>query len=456
MCAIALGCGVGGCRVTDNTPEVIAAIRQSVAAARPANVSAAVWQDVGHFYERRAYEPTWVSDPARAAEALGLLRRAPEHGLVLADYNENTLTRAFSSLESDGEPKSAQAIARLDLALTEALLSLGRDVALGRTRPDAIDARWKAMRTPPDLPGSLSQALTGSLAAWLDSIRPPHPEYAALQKLLAGSTAPDTWLIALNMDRWRWMPDDLGDRHLLVNIPAFHMTAREHGRAVLDMKVVVGTTDHATPIFSGNMKTIVFSPYWNVPDSIAEGETAPAAARDPGYLARNNIDILRIAKGDTSIVSPSDVDWDNPDELKALSFRQRPGAGNALGHVKFLFPNKYDVYLHDTPADALFARPGRALSHGCVRLEQPEELANYVLRDSPEWNDKRIREAMHAGTEKQVALKEEIPVHIVYFTVWPNDTGGVDSWADLYGYDAKQADHLANSASRGHAQVPRN
>jgi murein L,D-transpeptidase YcbB/YkuD len=107
--------------------------------------------------------------------------------------------------------------------------------------------------------------------------------------------------------------------------------------------------------------------------------------------------------------------------------------------VKFLFPNEYDVYLHDTPADALFARPGRAFSHGCVRLEQPEELAKYVLRDRGEWDEERIEMAMLAGTEKHVALKNEIPVHIVYFTVWPNDTGGVDSWPDIYGYDAKQA-----------------
>jgi murein L,D-transpeptidase YcbB/YkuD len=450
---VAVGCGVGGCRASDNTPDVIAAIQQSVAAARPADVSSAVWEDVGNFYEGRAYEPTWVDDPARAAEALGLLRRASEHGLTPGDYAEESLTGRFSARDDAEEPESVQAIARLDLALTGALLHLGRDVALGRTQPESIDARWKAMRTPPDLPASLSQALTGSLATWLDSIRPRHPEYAALQQLLAGSTAHDARLIALNMDRWRWLPDELGDSHILVNVPAFHMAARENGRAVLDMKVVVGTTDHATPIFSGNMKTIVFSPYWNVPDSIAEDETAPAAARDPQYLSRNNIEILRISGGKTEIVDPSDVDWDDPDDRKALSFRQRPGADNALGHVKFLFPNKHDVYLHDTPADALFARAGRALSHGCVRLEQPAELASYVLRDRPEWNDERIREAMHAGTEKHVALEDEIPVHIVYFTVWPNDAGGVDTWADLYGFDAKQAENLARNAGGGQTQA---
>lgn len=441
---LAVGLGAAGCGIIDRTPQTTLAIEQFVAATPLADVSEAVWQDVRHFYRGRMHEPAWVGDGAetKTVEALGLLRRASEHGFTPADYNEDVLTRTFN--DSEGAKKRSreeaiQANARFDVELTTALLTLGRDVAVGRTQPDAIDPRWKALRTPPDLPATLSQAHAGGLATWLDSVRPTHPEYAALQKVLAGSAAADSRSIALNMERWRWMPDDLGARHLLVNIPAFHMAAREDGRAVLDMKVVVGTTEHKTPIFSGDMSTIVFSPYWNVPDSIAEDETAPAAARDPNYLARNNIDILRVSKSEAVVVDPSKVDWENPDEMKTLSFRQRPGADNALGHVKFLFPNEYDVYLHDTPADALFARPGRAFSHGCVRLEQPEELAKYVLRDRGEWDEERIQLAMLAGTEKHVALKDEIPVHIVYFTVWPNDTGGVDSWPDIYGYDAEQA-----------------
>jgi murein L,D-transpeptidase YcbB/YkuD len=202
------------------------------------------------------------------------------------------------------------------------------------------------------------------------------------------------------------------------------------------MKVVVGTPEHKTPIFSDTMTTTVFSPYWNVPDSIVEGETAPEAARDPGFLQRNNIEILRLSKSGATLVDPSTVRWDDPEELKALAFRQKPGAKNALGHVKFLFPNPYDVYLHDTPADALFARPGRAFSHGCVRVEQPEALAKWVLTDAPEWTDEKIREAMHAGEEEHVKLKREIPVHIVYFTAWADDAGSVRLVPDVYGYDA--------------------
>ena len=426
------------------------------------------------FYTQRAHAPRWVREGQAAdgtatdiASALRVIRQAPDHGLNAGDYDEAALARIVDAAQASKDPvKDAlgddlDARARFDVRVTTALLALGRDVAVGRVSPAAIDPRWKARRTPPDLAGSLSQAAPDAASGasndsgldhWLDTVRPVHPEYAALQKVLAAAhhqgksqgeaaALDDAQMrqIALNLERWRWMPDALGAHHILVNIPAFHMAVREDGRAVLDMKVVVGKAGHETPIFSGDMSTIVFSPYWNVPDSIAEGETAPAAARDPNYLARNNIEILRVAKSGTTVVDPGKVDWDDPDAIKALAFRQKPGASNALGHVKFLFPNKYEVYLHDTPADALFERPGRALSHGCVRLEQPEALAKYVLRNRPEWDEPRIEAAMSAGEEKQVALKDKIPVHIVYFTVWPTDAGGVDSWPDVYGYDAKQS-----------------
>jgi len=333
--------------------------------------------------------------------------------------------------------------------MTTALLTLGRDVALGRSNPAAVSKDWKARRSAPDLAGTLAAAVatSGTLRAWLDEVRPMHPEYAALQHTLAainekqktlGAPDPRSGQIALNMERWRWMPDDFGSRHILVNVPAFYMAAREGGKPVLEMKVIVGTPENATPIFSGQMETVVFSPYWNVPDSIAEGETAPAAARDPGFLQRQNIEILRRTGSGTEPVDPASVNWDDPDAVKALAFRQKPGAKNALGHVKFLFPNPFNVYLHDTPADGLFGRAGRALSHGCVRLERPEELARYTLRDKTEWTDGRIKEAMDAGEEKHVALKAKIPVHIVYFTAWPKGDGDVELFDDIYGLDATQ------------------
>ena len=238
--------------------------------------------------------------------------------------------------------------------------------------------------------------------------------------------------VALNLQRWRWMPDDLGARHFMVNIPNFHVYAREQGKTVMDIRVVVGKVGNNTPLFSDEMESVVFSPYWNIPDSIAQGETLPAIAKDPSYLARQNMEIVRTS-GEK--VDASEVDWNNPEALKGFSFRQRPGAGNALGHVKFLFPNQHNVYLHDTPADNLFGKPTRAFSHGCVRVEEPEQLAKYVLKDYPEWDEQSIGTAMHSGVEKHVKLKEKIPVHIVYFTSWVDENGGLHFKPDIYGYD---------------------
>jgi murein L,D-transpeptidase YcbB/YkuD len=239
--------------------------------------------------------------------------------------------------------------------------------------------------------------------------------------------------VALNLQRWRQMPDDLGDRHFIVNVPHFHLVALEQGAPVMDIRVVVGKPGNNTPLFSDEMETVVFSPYWNIPDSIAQGETLPAIARDPSFLARQNIEIMRTSGGER--VDPAEVDWDDPEALKGYAFRQRPGSGNALGHVKFLFPNAHNVYLHDTPADKLFGKPTRAFSHGCVRVEEPEVLAKYVLRDYPEWDEPAIFAAMNSGVEKHVKLKRKIPVHIVYFTAWVDPNGGLHFQPDIYGYD---------------------
>lgn len=444
----------------DDTPDVAAAIPEVLASTPPVPVRAEAWTDVRDFYRRRQNVPAWIAEDetTTADRAVHVVRSAHEHGLDPADYGEQDIVRLLqmhASEEGLGQDvlDRARRLAELDVRITTALLALGRDVGLGRTTPETIDRRWKGRRKPPDFVATLVAAMTMDVNTWLDAIRPQHPQYAALQKALVDlraqqghvqSGSPEPVIeghlaqLALNLERWRWMPDDLGPRYLIVNIPSFHLLASENGQSALEMRVVVGKPDLQTPVFSETMTTVVFSPYWNVPDSIVEGETAPAAARDSGFLARNNIEILRLSKAGASPVDPSTVDWDDPAELKKLAFRQRPGAQNALGHVKFLFPNPYDVYLHDTPADQLFARPGRAFSHGCVRVEQPEALAKWVLKDSPEWDDAKIVEAMQAGVEKHVKLKQGIPVHIVYFTVWADNTGAVRFNPDVYGYDAVQ------------------
>ena len=438
-----------GCGKADDPGTVSAYIDQLFAGKAPAHVSAEAWKDTHEFYSRRRHAPAWTmaEQAMQADDAVAVIGRAPEHGLHSADYDEQEIVRLRTlSMSEDGPEigshERARILAETDVRITTALLRLGRDVAIGRTKPERLDPRWKSQRKAPDLVGTLTAAADHGLLMWLDSIKPKHAQYAALQKAVTDpAMAESAEKIALNLERWRWMPDELGGRYIIVNIPSFHLEAHQGEQAVLPMKVVVGTNENKTPVFSDKMTTTVFSPYWNVPESIVEGETAPAAARDPNFLRRNNIEILRLTKSGATPVDPSTVKWDDPEELKALAFRQKPGASNALGHVKFLFPNPYNVYLHDTPADALFARPGRAFSHGCVRVEHPEALAKWLLMDDPEWTDNRIVEAMEAGEEQQVKLKQEIPVHIVYFTAWADDAGAVRLVPDVYGYDATQSSH---------------
>jgi murein L,D-transpeptidase YcbB/YkuD len=239
--------------------------------------------------------------------------------------------------------------------------------------------------------------------------------------------------IELNLERWRWLPEELGDRYILVNIPTFQLEAIERGKVTLAMRVVAGKADETpTPIFSDDMTEVVFSPYWNVPTSILRKETIPAVLRDPGYLERNDLEVVQSGH----VVPASNVDWSDPD--LRVQIRQRPGAKNSLGLVKFLFPNKFDVYLHDTPAGSLFARLERDFSHGCVRVERPVELAQWVLRDQPQWTAEKIDAAMHAGREQHVALKGRIPVYIVYATAWVDEGGRLSFRDDLYGHDTRQ------------------
>ena len=248
--------------------------------------------------------------------------------------------------------------------------------------------------------------------------------------------------LELNLERWRWLPRELGERHILVNIPEYRLEVWEGDRVPLSMRVVVGKEDTQTPIFNDEMTHIVFSPYWNVPPSIAEGETLPSVMKDPGFLNRTNMEVVD-ANG--TVIDPASIDLNNPTGYR---FRQRPGNANSLGLVKFMFPNQYNVYLHDTPADSLFARASRSFSHGCVRIEQPQALAEYLLRDQSEWTSARIQEAMHAQEEKHVKLREPVPVYLGYFTARVSADGVTQFRKDVYEIDGRLTARLADRLQR--------
>jgi len=252
--------------------------------------------------------------------------------------------------------------------------------------------------------------------------------------------------IDVNIERWRFSPRDLGRHYVRVNIPDYYLGLVRDGQVQLGMRVVVGDGETPTPVLSDEMKHIVFSPFWNIPESIANDELLPALMSDPEYLSRNSIELVRVAGNTAEPIDPGSVDWSGPLE-DGLRFRQKPGATNALGLVKFVFPNHLNIYLHDTPADRLFSRVSRALSHGCVRVERPVTLAHALLADEG-WSEERIEEAMHRNEEQWVRLKQPVPVHLMYFTAWVDESGRAQFRRDIYGHDARQGAVLDRLARR--------
>jgi len=226
--------------------------------------------------------------------------------------------------------------------------------------------------------------------------------------------------LLMNMDRMRWLANEPTGNLIIVNIPEFVLHLYEGKQKIFDIDVVVGKEGHSTMMFNGDLNQVVFSPYWNVPPSIVVKEILPAMDKNPKYLAKENMEITG-----------------NDDGLPVI--RQKPGPGNALGKVKFLFPNSFNIYLHDTPAKSLFNKDKRAYSHGCIRLREPEKLANYVLRNQPEWTPEKISEAMNSGDEQYVKVKDPIPVVITYYTAWVDENGRLNFREDIYGHDQKLA-----------------
>ncbi|UYQ93016.1 L,D-transpeptidase family protein [Chitinophaga horti] len=243
--------------------------------------------------------------------------------------------------------------------------------------------------------------------------------------------------ILVNMERIRWVPVDPGGNYILVNIPEFRMHIYENDKLAWSSNVVVGTPANSTVIFSREMKYVVFAPYWNVPPGILGSEVLPGIKRSTGYLARHN---MEVAGASGNVISPGSINWS---KYTARNFpyiiRQKPGGANSLGKVKFLFPNEYNIYLHDTPSKGLFNETKRSFSHGCIRVSEPKRLAMYLLRNDSAWTEKRIDAAMNATKEQYVTLKYKLPVFIGYFTAWVGSDGQLNFRDDVYGHDAKLA-----------------
>jgi len=241
--------------------------------------------------------------------------------------------------------------------------------------------------------------------------------------------------VIANLERWRWMPRDLGSFNVMVNVPEFRLRVNKDGQSVHESRVIVGKRKNPTPIFSDEIEHIVVNPYWNVPASIIREEMLPSAQRNPYFFSDHGYQVLAKVRGRTRIINPWSVDWFYVNPAR-IQIRQPPGPGNALGRIKFLFPNRHAVYLHDTPAKSLFKRTSRAFSHGCVRVQNPMEFADALLINEPKWNADRLR-AKFGSKQRWVNLDTHVPVHLTYFTARVEADGTLTRITDIYGYDAK-------------------
>jgi murein L,D-transpeptidase YcbB/YkuD len=401
-----------------------------------------LWTIEREFYEARGYMPAWVDGnrtTPQMKELVQQLHYSEQHGLDASRYQ----VAEFDQIREQSQTRmgtrfDVARVPELDAKMTYGYLRYAADLLGWSTSPRDVSRNWLAEPKEDDLVARLNTAVTGTVRETLEELAPTHPQYKGLQAALARERTNPTGemeRIKMNLERWRWAPRDLGDRYVLINVPSYMMQVMENGKPALAMRVIVGLPDKQTPLFSDEMTYVVFSPYWNIPEDILRNETLPRVARDPGFLTRNNIEVVGTSGSDEEGFDAAAIDWSDSSATKGLRFRQRPGPDNALGLVKFIFPNHFNVYLHDTPSDRLFFKDKRALSHGCIRIEDPLAMAKYVLRDQPEWTAARITNAMNARREQAVTLKEKLPVHIGYWTAWVEPDGHVTFTGDPYGID---------------------
>ena len=251
--------------------------------------------------------------------------------------------------------------------------------------------------------------------------------------------------IRINMARWRWQAHDLGQKYVLVNIANFSLKAFQDEKIVLDLPVIVGEEQHQTPVFSGTIKYLDVNPFWNIPTSIAQKEELPELQKNKNYLVERHVRLFSSWQDDAVELDSRRINWHTISEgqIAGYKLRQDPGPWNALGKIKFVFPNQYSVYMHDTPAQHLFGRTKRDFSHGCIRVSNALSLAIFLLKDHPEnWPLEKIQEIYNQHLREVIRLSHPVPIHITYQTTWVDQDGTMHFNRDIYARDAKLYDVL--------------
>jgi murein L,D-transpeptidase YcbB/YkuD len=414
------------------------------------------------FYNAHSGPLLWVTESGvseRGNSVVDEIRKADEWGLRARDFALPRLSAGPVSLDS---------AAAAEIAVTFAVLKYARYARGGRFGDLSSISKVLDYKPPLRRPRDVLNQIAASAApdAYLRSLHPQHEQFQALRRLLlklrgsnatagaepARESADRTVLLArilVNMERWRWLPPDLGEFYVWNNVPEFVTRVVRRGETIHSDRIVAGQPDWATPAFSADMKMIVFHPSWGVPDGIRRKELWPRlrdSSQGGGLLSlftgtQSSRALLEQYKLQVTYqgrpVDPDRVDW-NTANIGAYEFRQPPGPTNPLGSIKFMFPNKHDVYMHDTPASErdLFAKSFRGLSHGCMRVSDPLRLAVILLAQDKGWSEQQVGSLLSGGT-LEVKLATRIPVHMTYFTAMVDRQGNLQTFGDLYGLDTR-------------------
>ncbi|HXG78842.1 MAG TPA: L,D-transpeptidase family protein [Methyloceanibacter sp.] len=432
---------------------IVAAIRRKLEdpALRNGNASDDLAALEAFYGQRGQQPPLWITPMGFTAKAQGLIaeiQKAGEWGLP---------QDAFALPPPSDLPATEDAQAIDEIKLSLALLKYARFARGGRVSPSRISKLFDQPSNLLDPKEVLREAAAASdPGAYLVSLHPKQDQFehlrAALAKAFAAVKAKggrpeadgDVQRIIVNMERWRWMPRDLGSYYVWNNIPAFTTRVMKNGKSIYVEKAIVGQVKYATPIFSAPMRSIVFNPVWVVPDTIKVEDIQPRL-RQTGRGGLPDVSVLHENKLSVSFkgkpIDAETVDWGKAN-IHAYTFTQPPGPGNVLGVLKFNFPNRHAIYMHDTIQRDLFTETVRTLSHGCIRLNQPDKLAALLLAEDKGWGADKVKAMIAKGNNSAVVLNKPVPVHLTYFTMAVNSIGKMETYADVYGIDTKMAQAL--------------
>ena len=397
---------------------------------------------IAEFYAARGGKTLWMTDTAVTSKAralIGEIKNADAYGLSAKDF------RLPDVPESDTATLTTEAAANAELQLTTAALKYVRFARGGRISDPAAQLNTNLDRRPQWVdPKIVLEQLASSETpdAVLRDYHPKHPQFEKLRQLYVKSLPanPGAPLSAsakrlrTNMEMWRWMNEDMGDMHVFNNIPEFMQYVYKDGQIVRSEKIVAGMLDKQSSIFSRPLKYVVLRPQWRVPESIKVKEIWPSLIRGGGYMRQY---ALELETKDGQRVDWRRIDWVNTD-IRNYEVVQPPGPKSVLGHVKFTFPSQHTIFMHDTPDKWMFRSSQRTLSHGCLRVQKPMELAEMVLMEDKAWDKDKVSEISRSGPlNNEIVIDKRIPIHLVYFTAWVGDDGRQKIFADIYGHEKR-------------------